>query len=220
MKKQFTPYKSRYKGNQGLKENRQKKLLSIVESLKKCKRKLKEEDGEGVEDLTDTDLKDTANPDAIAKIIDDVEGLVINAIQTLGATDSVTTELIGTAGTLETLQDEEEMIADIDASAKEAYVIQEEFEPVYDPMGNIINYSQEDSLIDDSFGDDDDFSDEVYDNEFDDSYEDGLMVDNDFDMMDNFSDEDEYGNVYESYSKRKQKNSGKTIKTKFRKKSY
>lgn len=220
MKKQFTPYKSRYKGNQGLKENRQKKLLSIVESLKKCKRKLKEEDGEGVEDLTDTDLKDTANPDAIAKIIDDVEGLVINAIQTLGATDSVTTELIGTAGTLETLQDEEEMIADIDASAKEAYVIQEEFEPVYDPMGNIINYSQEDSLIDDSFGDDDDFSDEVYDNEFDDSYEDGLMVDNDFDMMDDFSDEDEYGNVYESYSKRKQKNSGKTIKTKFRKKSY
>jgi len=212
-------YKSMYKGKQGLRENKQKQLFKIIESLRILKKKLREEDGD-TEDLTgavDTATEDTASPEAIAKIIDDVEGLVINAIETLGATNDVTTELIGTAGTLETLQDEEEMMAAIDASAKEAESIQEEFEPVYDAQGNIVNYSPENMDNDDFDMDDDldDFSDNPY--------EDDLLIDDDFGVddysMDDFSDEDDY-RAYESFSKKKLKSSKVKVERKFNKKDY
>ena len=137
-------YRSIFKGKADLKENRQKQLKSIVESLRVLKGKLREEDGDLLDVSTDVD---TATPEAIADIIGKVEDLVVDAITTLGATDEVTSELIGTAGSLESMKDEEEMIAAIDASAEEADDIQEGFDPMYDSMGGYLEDEYEDEML-------------------------------------------------------------------------
>jgi hypothetical protein len=124
-------YKSMFKGTKELKESKTQKLSKIVESLKDLKKKLREEDDDlsvSTADVTDTtEEKPIDNAAGIASIIDKVEDLVVDAIQTLGVTSDTTTELISTAGALENAKNEEQMIASIDASAKEADGIQEDF---------------------------------------------------------------------------------------------
>jgi len=137
-------YKSIFKQKEAVKESKSKKLFQIRESLNLLKRKLREE---GEEDIVGE--SDELNPEGIASIIDKVEDLVVDAINTLGATDPVTSELIDTVSTLEVAEDEAEMMAAIDASAQEAEAIQEDFEPVYDSMGNIVNEVIEDDFVDD-----------------------------------------------------------------------
>ena len=128
-------YTSVFKEKKELSESKQAQLFTIMESLRDMSKTLKE--------------ADEANPNAIATIITKVEDLVVNAIKTLGVTSDTTSELIGTAGTLESLADEEAMIQAIDSSAVEADQIQEEFEPVYDSDGNIVNYGPQEDFMDD-----------------------------------------------------------------------
>jgi hypothetical protein len=146
-------YKSIFKGKRGLQENKSKKLYKIVESLRQLKSKLREEEDElAVSTATDETVE--ANPDAIADIIDKVEDLVVDAIDTLGATDDVTSELINTVGTLEASKEEENIVAEIEQMSQEADEIQEDFDPVYDPDGNIINVSPEDTMMGNAIIDD------------------------------------------------------------------
>ena len=134
-------YKSVFKGKSELNESKQAQLFTIMESLREVSKSLKE--------------ADEANPNAIATIVTKVEDLVVNAIKTLGVTSDTTSELIGTAATLTDLADEEAMIQAIDDSAIEADSIQEEFEPVYDSEGNIVNYGPENVMFDDGLEYDD-----------------------------------------------------------------
>ena len=100
-------YKSIFKNKKALQESKQKQLKTIVEQLNVLKKKLREED----EDIMDVSTEETElNPAAISDIIDKVEDLVISAVETLGATDEVTSELIATAGSLEAMEDEEDNI--------------------------------------------------------------------------------------------------------------
>ena len=146
-------YKSMYKNKgRAFKEDQTKKLFKIREELKQIKSTLKEQE-------------DEANPEAVEAIIDKVEDLVVSAVQTLGATDEVTQELIATTEVLEDIADEEQMIKDIEELSDEADEIQEsleeDFEPVYDLEGNVINYNPEDDIYDDEmYLDDDDFIDD------------------------------------------------------------
>ena len=141
-------YKSMYKNKgKAFKEDQTKKLFKIREELKQIKSSLREQE-------------DEANPEAVESIIDKIEDLVVSAVQTLGATDEVTQELIATAEVLEDIADEEQMIKDIEELSNEADEIQEsleeDFEPIYDLEGNVINYSPEDDMYDDEMYLDDD----------------------------------------------------------------
>lgn len=152
-------YKSIFKGKKELTESKQEQLFTIMESLRDMNKALKEADSED------------ANPNAIGDIVNKVEDLVVAAIKTLGVTSDTTSELIGTAGTLEDLADEEEMIQAIDASAIAADEIQEGFDPVYDADGNIVNYGTDEMGMESGMMD----------------YEDEMMVD-DYDIYESAND--------------------------------